>query len=135
MRQEKNRGINMKEDSLISRDDIFAYFISAKDKNANIELENDIRKLGYVYFESDDGYKIVINKNCSEMLMKEIDALNNKYNQQQILINTDNNGLSNITDEEYKTLLEKTNGKCGIKSMSGSGWVVRGYTRKKLGLK
>lgn len=127
----------------MTTDDIIVCFITAylEDKTtqeneiANKLLGDDIRKLGYVYFNVSNGYKIMVNKYNSKNFIEEIKALGKKYNQPTVLIRVGDNELLNITDEEYKTLLEKTNNECGIKSMSGSGWVVRGYTRQKLGLK
>ena len=127
----------------MTTDDIIVCFITAYLENktteeneiANNSLGDDIRKLGYVYFKVSNGYKIMVNKYNSKNFIEEIKALGKKYNQPTVLIRVGNDELLNITDEEYKILLEKTNNECGIKSMSGSGWVVRGYTRQRLGLK
>jgi hypothetical protein len=115
MQQKKNRGINMKEDSLphtinqITNDDLNVCFITAyegdkpKEENeaANKNLERDLRRLGYGFtktiggFKYEDGsighepgYKVAVREPDPTSFIEEMMALGNKYNQWSILLKT-----------------------------------------------
>lgn len=113
MQQKKNRGINMKEDSLkhtvgqVSGDKANVCFITAyqagkteeENEAANKELEHDIRRLGCGFTKTiggfqygsgvvkeEPGFKVGVKEKDPKRFIDEMLALGQKYGQESVLI-------------------------------------------------